>query len=287
MDDGTTNGRLDTFDCCTGFIWTEVVVMRFLIILIPLATGVFIWAEMPRRPLDETTLEEHPLAVSPTHLDFGPLAEDAGPALTAVLTNHSRLSLSVIDVATTCGCTAPFLSRTEIEPGGSAKLIVTVHPSPSEKLIHGQVQMTYRLASSVAPQRLSIPVDARVEPEFTMEPQSIVFTEDESSQQEVCLVRGRDKSLELAGVEIRDGRFSCQIGGGQSGWQNGVLRILVNFRAAAGGSLERTTQLIVKTTNRLHPVETVAIHIRPHFRRGLSSTSGRSTPKINPLAQQN
>ena len=93
---------------------------------------------------------------------------------TLELRNAGTTELVITGVRTSCGCTSAAVGSKNVPPGQSTTLTVTIDPARISPGFESRKQVSLK-TNDPAHRNVSIPVIARVEPEFLLEPQSVSF----------------------------------------------------------------------------------------------------------------
>lgn len=107
-------------------------------------------------------------------VDMGLIPNDRPSTKTLTITNKGLQPLKISDVQTNCACTiGKMADTTPIAPGKNGELVITVNPNR----IFGFHSLKTLTIFSNDPDRPTVPVEveARVEPEFVLEPENFDF----------------------------------------------------------------------------------------------------------------
>jgi hypothetical protein len=196
------------------------------------------------------------IEISPARVDFGSLREGSAASRAVTIANRGLLPVSILDVATSCGCTTTALSDTLVAAGRSLTLVVSMRPEPPARPIEGDVRVAYGVEGSNESHEIVIPVLARLEPEFKIEPVFLTFIGRQRSERELTFVPGADADLRLIAAECDHPAFACQIGPGQHD-----RRVVVAFDPKKWDGSTARANVFVRTSNAIHPLQVVAIHV--------------------------
>lgn len=129
---------------------------------------------------------------SATH-NFGDMLETETRNAVLAFTNTGNSTLNILDVTTTCGCTAASLAKRSYAPGESGTIEVAFDPTgPNEP---GRPQLKYvNVLTNASPTPTKLQIRANVMPFIIMEPRMMTFGE---------LVRGIEhrKTLEVTSID--------------------------------------------------------------------------------------
>ena len=100
------------------------------------------------------------VTVDKTIHDFGTIKENDGSVSTTfTLTNNTNEAVTLINVGTSCGCTAPNWSKEPIEPGKTGEVTVTFNP----KGRIGTFNKTITIITTGNPERIVVYIKGTVE----------------------------------------------------------------------------------------------------------------------------
>jgi len=119
--------------------------------------------------------------------DIGVLRQGEDVVVEFGLWNRTSVPLRLLGASASCGCTAHTLSRTEIAPGESAVLTITFNTSQARDIlgIHGVV--LFRKAAEGGAQATAFHVQARIDPDYDVEPKRLCFGAGRPPMQRVAL----------------------------------------------------------------------------------------------------
>jgi len=131
-------------------------------------------------PLDMSMEQAPQIALDTHHLDFGTIANDQAAETTVPVYNHGGGLLQITDVRSSCPvCTIGYFDpgKHRIPPGASARMNVKVNPEGIYGF-HSQKTLTLWSNDPRNP-HVVLTVEARVAPEFEVEPEHFDFGEIE------------------------------------------------------------------------------------------------------------
>jgi len=91
------------------------------------------------------------ISIEPAEHDFGPARQDQKLVYDFVVANTGDQELSLLKLATSCGCTAAFPAERVVPPGGSTTLTVTLET----RKYKGVLERSVSVASNDRRQRVS------------------------------------------------------------------------------------------------------------------------------------
>jgi hypothetical protein len=151
-----------------------------------------------------TDLSNKPkIAVENEHFDMGVIANDRPTTQRLSISNEGAGLLRISQVTTTCGCTTGEIEKKELKPGEKTDLEVTIYPNQ----IRGFYTRKTLTIQSNDPVRssLNIPVEARIDPEFYLEPTKLEFgsvEKGEVREATVVLRQAGKKPIKVQAVSV-------------------------------------------------------------------------------------
>jgi hypothetical protein len=144
------------------------------------------------------------LEVETDSFDMGTVSNEEPTTQEMTVKNTGSQKLKIREISTTCGCTTGKISPTEIMPGQSATLEITVYPNRIPGF-YSHKRLTLMSNAPNAPMQ-NIDVIARIEPEFEVVPEEMLdfgeVQKGERVQGEVLLRQLGDKPIELLDVRM-------------------------------------------------------------------------------------
>lgn len=136
--------------------------------------------------------------------DFGTVAPGAALEKTVAIRNDGATAISLMDVATSCGCTLADVSKETIEPGQSADVKVSYSPPSIATTEERQVLLRFE---GNEPRVFAIVVRAHVRPEMSILPLRLRVS---SAKEGVAVVYNYGKS-DWLGIDVRSRSGSVAI----------------------------------------------------------------------------
>lgn len=111
------------------------------------------------------------IELEPDVLELGPLSNKEKSTHEVKVFNRGRVALKIDNINTTCACTTGKMKNAVIPPGESGTLLVTIDPFripgfSSEKSL-------FVFSNDIKHNPITLDVNSRIEPEFSVEPESI------------------------------------------------------------------------------------------------------------------
>jgi hypothetical protein len=133
---------------------------------------------------------------------MGVVDNDKATTKELMITNPGRRTLEIKDITSSCACTIGEMEQTEIRPGQSAPLKVTIYPNRIPGF-YSHKTLTIMSNAGADPMK-KIDVIAKIDPEFSVEPEKIEFGEVEKGQtvkRNVLLRQVGAEAIELLNVK--------------------------------------------------------------------------------------
>lgn len=193
------------------------------------------------------------IRVETEFFDMGTIANDRIAKGSLVVSNAGKVPLHISSVNTSCGCTKGKMAQMTIPPGGKSVLNITVDPNR----VPGFYSLKTLTIFSDDPKsnRVTIKVQARVEPEFRIEPEALDFgvvTKGEGAEREIHITQIQDSPFSITKISVPGNRgfFDATLKDvPESDWAAPGKRewvVLAKLSADAPTGAQRT-QVIVET----------------------------------------
>jgi hypothetical protein len=167
------------------------------------------------RPVSPTIPANCPLSFNATSYDWGRISDTRTVEFTFKITNTSQRLVNILNVQTTCGCTAPDPSQTRqsLMPGQTGDIRITFDPKGRVGLQQKQVTIT-----TDAPECPSILLNLQstVAPAVILEPQNVFFGEIPVGTKpgpQTFTVTGRSEGFEVTGISTTNNLFKVDLVG--------------------------------------------------------------------------
>ena len=134
-------------------------------LIVPALAGLFLLASVPNFLTKAnsgnfyfTTGDD--ITVDKTVYDFGTIKENDGSVSTSfIITNNSKEAILLVNVGTSCGCTAPIWTKEPIDPGKTGEVTVTFNPKGRIGLFNKTITVT----TTGNPERILVYIKGTVE----------------------------------------------------------------------------------------------------------------------------
>jgi len=139
-------------------------IIKFTLI-IPALAGLFLLASVPNFSTKANGENfwyetEDEVLIDKTIHDFGTIGENDGSvSATFTLTNNTKATIMITNVAPSCGCTTPDWTKEPIEPGKTGQVVATFNP----KGRRGPFDKTVTIVTSGNPGRFVVRIKGMVE----------------------------------------------------------------------------------------------------------------------------
>lgn len=167
------------------------------------------------RPVPPTIPADCPLSFNATSYDWGRISDMRTVEFTFKVTNTSQRLVNILNVQTTCGCTAPDPSQTRqaLMPGQTGDIRITFDPKGRVGLQQKQVTIT-----TDAPDCPSIMLNLQstVAPAVILEPQNVFFGEIPVGTKpgpQSFTVTGRSEGFDVTGISTTNSLFKIDLVG--------------------------------------------------------------------------
>ena len=156
-----------------------------------------------RRGLVQETGEPD-IQVDTESYDFGTIFQMGSYEHVFKLRNAGTAKLVVDRVRSTCGCTATLLSEKEIEPGGEARLEVSLKSGMYERLIAKKITV---FSNDPDEPEKKLRITATVVPRLALKPKSLYFKEVDKDEGATMWLTAKPAGHE----EVRSIKVDCRL----------------------------------------------------------------------------
>jgi hypothetical protein len=102
------------------------------------------------------------LAVLPATYDFGEIAANAPVTTTLQVSNTGQGKLTIDSITTSCGCTTAKVDETELAPGATTNLTITIDPQAHPGLYGPLLRVVYLQSNDPAQPEVEVPVTVEI-----------------------------------------------------------------------------------------------------------------------------
>jgi hypothetical protein len=215
----------------------------------------FVIAIQAIRGLTSTGLAE--LTVENPVKDLGPTAQNQSLKTAFILTNKSSNQIDITAIKASCGCTTEKISESEILPGASTRLDVTVRTGVSRNNLRSQVTITYRGHKAEELKQLILEVRALVIADYEIEPMFLEFTEGNPKTTVIEIKSTNDTNFKVEEVVVSRKGFKTVI---EKTTPN-LTKIAVKFEPKTYDINGGVSELTIRTNNQNQPICTLPIKI--------------------------